>query len=104
MLSATTVQKMIEAADFDTIAHGYTFDRNTLDIYFEDGNLIRRETNGEKVEISKSSEFNEDFFFNNVKRWYAGTKTKGLNPKLKELFETFGKPLPVTSGGRYESP
>lgn len=109
-LKAAQVQEMIDAEDGEVVAHGYTLDRDTLDIYFEDGRLVRSAyRRDETPHRTTSEEFESEFFFKDVKRWYAGDVERwragepgaGLNQALADLFETFGRSLSVTSGGRY---
>jgi hypothetical protein len=90
MLTAVEVQKLIDITDMEIIAHGYTFGRKTIDIYFDKGQLIRMEENKE----NKCSEFFDySFFIDDVKRFYINT----TNAKLIELFETFGNSLSMTA-------
>lgn len=108
-LKASEVQMMLEVEDFAIIAHGYTLDRATLDIWFEKGELVRHEYKGNsdfgpfKEDHQRSEDFEPEYFFTNVKRWYLGkgNTPTGLNEKLQTLFETFGRPLSTTEGGRY---
>lgn len=100
-LKAKEVQNLLNVGDNEIIAHGYDFDRNTIDIFFDKGKLIRLKTPyGKNGELSESEEF-EPEFFTWIKRWYQGTPEKGINPTLVNLFETFGSPLPITPGGNY---
>lgn len=106
-LKAAVVQDMLAVEDEVVIAHGYTLDRKTLNIFFHDGKLVREEVNREEPsEYEESDEFDPEFFFKDVKRWYIGIPNaaepgKGLNEDLANLFETFGRPLSTTSGGFY---
>ena len=102
LLTATDVQTMLGVEDGEILAHGYTFDRETVDIYFQDGQLIRTtESRGGDWHYEKSPNFRPEFFHGGIKRWYEGTAERGLNAKLLTLFETFGAPLSTTPGGRY---
>jgi lipopolysaccharide biosynthesis glycosyltransferase len=89
VLSAKQVQEMIGVEDLDIIAHGYTLERNTLDIWFENGTIVRHESNHRKNMVNEVGEdfFNIDFFFSDVKRWYA----EKFNPKLLTLIRTFSQ-------------
>lgn len=100
-LTASEVQEMIAAKDGEIVAHGYTLERETLDVWFAHGEIVRRRTKGEFVDLSSSAEFDPEFFFASVKRWYTGTSERGLNVRLAALFETFGRPLWTTEGGKY---
>lgn len=106
-LSAKIVQEMLGVADDVIIAHGYTFDRMTVDVYFQNGNLVRDERNfgDDSVNCLESTDFEPSYFMNQIKRWYLGNQEpdKGLNSKLQGLFETFGNPLPTTLGGNYSN-
>lgn len=104
MLSAAEVQAMIGAVDHEIIAHGYTYDRKSVDIFFEAGELVRAEEyfeRGRGWKTIRNDKFNPEYFFDGIKRWYLGTPERGLNAKLAELFETFGRPLSTTPGGHY---
>lgn len=88
VLSAQQVQDMLGVDDYVVIAHGYTFERNTLDIWFEKGCIIRSETRlGSTINETGEEFFNADFFFTNVKRWYADR----FNTKLLTLIRTFSQ-------------
>ena len=89
MLTAIEAQKLIGIDDMEIVAHGYTFGRKTIDIYFNKNQLIRSE---EDKENQCSELFDYSFFINDVKRFYIGS----TNVKLIELFETFGNPLSMT--------
>mgnify|MGYP001453146506 CR=1 FL=1 len=96
MLKATVVQAMIGAEDYMDVAYGYTFDRNTVFIYFLKGKLVRKvvqhsgQMNERVIDIWESETFDPTYFAG-VKRFYKNQ----TEPKLLELFETFGNPLPV---------
>lgn len=102
-LQASEVQKMLVRADGDpvrdgdVIAHGYTFERRTIDIFFKEGSLVRSVSDGVGTEIVRveSKEFEIEFFFNDIKRFYDDGRT---NESLKNLLETFGRPLSLTPG------
>ena len=98
MLTAIEVQKMIEAEDGDNILYGYTFDRHSVSIYFEDGKLVRREVdyNDNTVELLKSESFDPEYFRFGIKRFYRLSSSGDANVKLVELFKSFGNPLPLT--------
>lgn len=106
-LKAAVIQDMLAIEDEVVLAHGYTLDRRTLNIFFRDGKLVREEANREEPsEYEESEDFEPDFFFKDVKRWYIGIPNadvpgKGLHEDLANLFETFGRPLSTTSGGKY---
>ncbi len=100
-LSAITVQNMLNVGDNVIIAHGYDHDRNTIDIFFENGELVREKTPYKGSSwIDRSEEFHSTWI-TYIKRWYRGTAEKGINPTLVDLFETFGDSLPITDGGIY---
>lgn len=94
MLLATDVQVMLGVDDLEIIAHGYTFDRDTVDIYFENGELVRRDWNEWKNRdfYQKSDGFDGSFFHNGIKRWYKDR----TNQKVCILFETFNNRLDLT--------
>lgn len=91
MLSAKAVQEMLGVDDCIVIAHGYTFDRNTVDIWFANHKLKRGEYIEGKEIRRESHEFDPSFFAG-IKRFYR-TQT---DEKLVELFQTFGGSLPLT--------
>ena len=95
MQLAVTIQHMLGVEDGDTIAHGYTFDRNTVDVFFEDGKCVKHTYCGvHNKEISREEfeYFNgEEILHVNIKRWY----TANTSEELVSWCETFGKPLPL---------
>lgn len=107
MLTAKTVQEMLDVADDVVIAHGYSYDRGTTyDIWFHQGKIHRYGDTtgpyGDRKNVPpcthESSEvFQPEYFYSNIKRWYES----GFNTKLLELFDTFGRGLPLTPGGHY---
>ena len=100
-LSAIEVQKLLNVADNVVIAHGYDHDRNTIDIFFENGELVRVKTPyGKSAWVDRAEEFHSTWI-TYIKRWYRGTEKRGINPTLVNLFETFGSSLPITDGGTY---
>lgn len=40
LLSAKELQEMLGVEDLEVVAHGYNFDRHTVDIWFEDGTIV----------------------------------------------------------------
>lgn len=90
-LSAVEVQKLL-GVDLEDIAYGYTFRRDTIEIYFNEGKLVRADIpyGGEAV-LRQSETFDPSFFSENVKRFYRDR----TNAKLALLFATFGNPLPL---------
>lgn len=92
-LPASLVQEWLGVEDGEIIAHGYTFDRNTVDIWFENGKLIRREYmpreqwTDKEIKKQESEEFEPQFFFNQIKRWYQ----EQTNSILIALFRAFGQ-------------
>lgn len=96
VLPAQEVQEMIDVEDFEIVAHGYTFDRNTVDIWFENGLIFRHEykydPRQEIKSVSRISEtfFNASFFFADIKRWYESK----FNTKLRTLMRTFSEHEP----------
>jgi hypothetical protein len=94
-LTAKEVQQMLGVADFDEVAHGYTFDRDTVDIYFADGKMIREVwgigwgVSETRKDYRESDYFEIDYLKDGIKRWYLN-KT---NPKLVQLYETFNGPF-----------
>ena len=93
MLAAKFLQDHLYVDDMVVIAHGYTFDRHTVDVWFEDKKLVRiEEVSRDKWEHTEFDYLDgEAIFHNNIKRWYKD-KT---NNDLIELFESFGRPLPL---------
>lgn len=103
LLKAIEVQKLLGVEDLEIIAYGYTFERNSVEIWFENGQLVRREWN-HGLDDKKSSEFFQPLYLKDgIKRWYKGTAEGGLNKRLVDFFETFGCPLVTTPGGSYEN-
>lgn len=109
MIASTVVQQLLGVPDGQVIAHGYTFDRLTVDVYFEGGVAVRRDTRlkpgtgGEEEMVSGGhwgSFDGEALLHANIKRWYAD---KTL-PALREWCETFGKPLCETPGNGKVTP
>lgn len=96
-LLAQQIQEMIDVEDNQIVAYGYTFERESVEIYFENGQLVRSEDGDKKY----CDQFNPEFFTLNIKRWYLGTEEKGFNRKLLNLLETFGCPINTTEGGHY---
>lgn len=96
VLTALEVQKMIAVEDYDFVAHGYTFERNTLDIWFEKGNIVRQEYKpdgyGANHIVNETGEvdFRIEFFFSDVKRWYEDS----FNKELLKLICTFSQYAP----------
>ena len=92
-LLARTVQEMIGVEDYDIIAAGYTisFPRKDVEIYFNDGKLVRCEIDPKEYYYDSSELFEADLFFSNIKR----LKADKTNEKLVQLFQTFGRPLPL---------
>lgn len=85
-LPASLIQEWLGVEDGDVIAHGYTFDRDTVDVFFEDGKLVRYDTPyDKKPKITESFEFDAAMLHNQIKRWYRN-KT---NPRLVVLMNTF---------------
>ena len=99
MLTNKEVMTLIGAKPFDVIAHGYTFDRDTVRIVFGDEmgqiTLVRYEMkipyDPFPAGTTTSYIFDANFFFHNIKRLYRDR----TNPKLVELFKTFGRELPL---------
>lgn len=98
MQLAVTVQHMLGLEDKDTVAHGYTFERKTIDIWFENGKLVREDYNidgrDERIYVDRmeSERFDPRFFTDKVKRFYRAA----TNEELVEWWETFnpdGLPL-----------
>lgn len=102
-LSAKEVQDILGVKDCEVIAHGYTFDRQTLDVWFEYERLIRVESNyyGQETKRMESDDFDPFLFRCDVKRWYMGTEERGFNRRLLSLFYTFGDAPSMTNGGTY---
>lgn len=87
---AVDVQKLIGVEDLDVIAYGYTFERNSVEIWFENKYLKRLTIFKGDSNIEQTINFNPEFF--NIKRFYRDR----TNPKLIELFRAFGNLLPLT--------
>lgn len=99
ILTAGRVQELIGVADNVVVAHGYDFDRNTLDIFFQEGKIVKAtdQRYGKPILYCQSVIFEPKFFTAGVKRWYAS----GFNERLRGLFETFSDGLSFTDGGKY---
>lgn len=96
-MKAADVQAMIGVEDHEVVAHGYTLDRETLDVWFAHGELVRRVSCDRFVDLCSSEKFDPEFFFMNVKRWYRDR----TNRRLAGLFEAFGRPLPLIDAATY---
>jgi hypothetical protein len=107
MLSAKEVQNMLNVPDLETVAYGYTLDRRTVNIWFEDGKLVRHsswesgakhtyENYGNYDETIRTEEFDPNYFKVNMKRFYEDR----TNSALVILFATFGSPLPLVKTWR----
>lgn len=95
-MTAAQVQHMTGTHDREVVAHGYTFERHTIEIYFEDNKIIRR-VDGQ---IEWTSEmFEPNMFHQNIKRFYE----QGVVPIFLALFDTFGEGLSTTPGGQTHS-
>jgi len=92
---AYDVQQIIEVPDGMSIAYGYTFARDTVEIFFRQGKLVRRVAGVDEAE----SEYIEwDFFHRDIKRFYEN----GVHPWFIQQFETFSEyGLSLTPGGPF---
>jgi len=100
-LPAKDIQAMLGVEDDVVIAYGYTFDRDSVYIMFHKGWLVRSDyRRDELVRLQESHTFQPCYFQDSMKRWYRGTDERGINPRLLDLFETFGAPLSVVEGGK----
>ncbi len=102
MIASTVIQQLLGVPDGQVIAVGHTFDRLKVQVYFESGHAVRRDTRlkpgtGEEEEMMSGAwgSFDGEVLLHaNIKRWYAD-KT---HPALREWCETFGRPLCETPG------
>jgi hypothetical protein len=83
--------KLIGAGPGNQLAHGYTFDRVTVDIEVSiDGEIERWED--DKLVEKMGKEFNHTMITRSIKRFYR----ERTNSRMIELFGAFGNPLLVT--------
>lgn len=100
-LLATEIQRILNVPDYNydsnnIIAYGYTFYRDTIEIYFEKGLLVRETSDRDKLLKRETSEYFEPTWFQ-IKRFYV----ERTNKKLIDLFKTFNEcGLPLTTGGK----
>jgi len=97
-LTAKEVQALLAVPDHKVLAYGYTYDRRTVELYFEDGQLVRYEYTGDYEDPSyeRSKHFEASYLTADLKRWYENS----LCPKLLTFLETFGGSVQVTPGGK----
>ena len=110
-LSAEDVMEMLGVEVGDILAHGYTHDRQTIEISFDyaseepqfenkdlrgelpDGvtkRIVLVRLEGDEQHTHEESEFFEAaWFFQRVKRWYDPHPHYPFNPRLKVLLRTF---------------
>ena len=105
MLTAKQFQKMLGVADFRTILYGYTFERQSVIIFFVDGKIVRLT----EKELFCQGSFPEEtkntvqmweyvvpeIFRQDIKRWYAN----GTRPKMRHFMESFFDYTNETEGG-----
>lgn len=100
-LEAKVVQQLLTVADMDTVAYGYTFDRKTVTVWFEDGKVCRSDVHSGRLSEAQYEECvkrydtfdGETILHAGIKRWYADKTV----PALREWCKTFGRPLTETS-------
>ncbi len=96
MKTAKEIQNLIGIDDHETLAYGYTLNRDTVELYFENSNLVRCEfdasIDGQLLRTKRTPLFEASFFKDNIKRFYRNATHK----QLIELFDTFGNPLSLT--------
>lgn len=98
---ATDIQRILNVPDYhgnneEIIAYGYTFGRDTIEIYFEKGLLVRETSDRDKLLKRETSEYFEPSYFY-VKRFYQDI----TNKKLIDLFDSITEyGLPLTPGGK----
>jgi hypothetical protein len=96
-LDVDTVRQLIGVEDGERIAYGYTFNRDTVEIYIRDGKLIREDYRGSNslpALIRENEFFDPSYFSDDIKRFYE----ERTNKKLQQLFRTFGGELSTTPG------
>lgn len=89
------VQDYLEVEDDEVIAYGYTFERDTVEVFFRKGFLVRRDIPQDKtkeIETINSSDFDGNLIHLRIKRYYRD-RTRA---KLVDFFEAVGHPLPIT--------
>lgn len=91
-LTPKEVQEMLGVPDEEIIAHGYTLERDTVDLYFRDGLLVRNVNGVEQTSETFRIDPHNGFYPDGIKRWYKDR----TNPRLISLCETFGRELPLT--------
>lgn len=96
MITAQELQEILKVEDNRIILYGYTFQRETVEWYFEHCHLVRVTTDGDRViRYLAMKEVTQSHLTGNIKRFYRN----GTNSKLRDLFETFRGGLWETSGG-----
>lgn len=97
-MKAIELQKILGVEDNQIILYGYTYNRSTVEIYFESGKLIRVTKDLDVIEkVIASEDVTCNLLFSEIKRFYSN----GTNPKfrnLSEIFRDFG--LCETKGGK----
>lgn len=101
LLTAKQVQDSFAIEDSDVVLYGYTFDRNTVEIFFHNGILCRdeqveRDNDNEKENYGwKRTEcdvFDIDLITLGIKRYYRSKS----NESFVELLESFGTQVSFT--------
>ncbi len=99
MMTASELQTLLNVPDNTSILYGYTFERDTLVVFFQDEKLVRVTYNNRdncEVRFWHESEFAlSEFWGCNVKRWYPN----GTNDTLRKLVAAFGNGLNETNCG-----
>lgn len=92
-MTSNDVQNIMGVQDRQVIAYGYTFERRTVEIYFDCGQIVRRV---DGVDERSSVLFEPNMFILNIKRWYV----RGVHHWLRQMFATFSEyGLSLTDGG-----
>jgi hypothetical protein len=104
-LTVAQVMEIIEASPGDKLAHGYDFERLTVDIELDnDGHMMKiLSDHQDEVQMAwrkgPDQPFPYEWFTCNIKRFYRNR----TNEAMIALFETFGTVLLLTGPEREES-
>lgn len=100
MFTVADLQRFLGVENNRVILYGYTFDRDTVVVFFEDEKLVREDYNGYKDrylcrEWESNKQVPGSIWTEQIKRWYRN----GTNARLRSLILAFGGNLCETDGG-----
>ena len=98
-MKATAVRQMLGVQDKEIILHGFLIDSHSVDIWFENGRVVRRVFTGarigrKEVEIDRIEQ--EDFQLDILTVNLRDASRKLTNAQMVDLARTFGRPIPLT--------